>query len=119
MNRKISLLTLAALLASTAASISVATEVDLSACEFAEQPVIVDGTKASKEEMTESASQVRNYIGAMQDSLACLEQVEKDLGEKITAEQKVEVTDAYNTGVDKLNAVANNYNEQVRAFKNR
>ena len=119
MNRQISFWSLLALLTSLSPTAGYAAEMDLSACEFAEKPTIADGTTASQEEMTESASQVRNYIGAMQDALSCLEEAEKDLGDEITDEQKVSITTAYNSGVDQLNEAANRYNEQVRAFKNR
>lgn len=121
MTKKAPLLTAfaAALTFGTLASVAQAAEMDLSACAFADEPTIADGTSASQEAMTESASAVRGYMGAMQDALACLEQAEKDLGAEITPEQRQTFTSTYNSGVDKLEAVAARYNEQVRAFKNR
>lgn len=103
----------------TLAATAEAAELDLAACAFTAEPEIADGTSATQEQMTASATAVRSYMGAMQDSLACLEQVEKDMGDAITVEQKAAVTDAYNSGFDKLNGVAEQYNAQVRAFKNR
>lgn len=96
-----------------------AAELDISACSFTDAPVIADGTKATQEQMTASATAVRSYMGAMQDALACLDEAEKKAGAEITPEQKAAVTSAYNSGVDKLNGIAEQYNAQVRAFKNR
>lgn len=96
-----------------------AAEMDLSPCAFAEAPTIAKGASATPEEMSASAAAVRSYMGTMQDSLDCLEQVEKSMGKEITSDQKLMVTAAYNAGVDQLNAIAEAYNEEVRAFKNR
>ncbi len=101
------------------AGTGVAAEMDLSSCAFAKAPEIPDGATASPEAMSAIATAVRSYMGAMQDSLDCLESAEQGLGKEITDEQKLMVTAAYNSGVDQLNAVAENYNRQVRAFKNR
>ncbi|MFK7915098.1 MAG: hypothetical protein AB8B93_14375 [Pseudomonadales bacterium] len=96
-----------------------AAEIDLGACNFTDAPAIADGTKATQEQMTASATAVRGYMGTMQDALACLDEAEKKAGADITAEQKAAITSAYNSGVDKLNGIAEEYNAQVRAFKNR
>lgn len=96
-----------------------AKEMDLTRCAFSEPPVIAEGATATQEQMTASASAVRSFMGAMQDSLDCLEATEKAMGDDITDEQKILVTAAYNSGVDKLNKIAERYNSEVRAFKNR
>lgn len=96
-----------------------AKEMDLSSCAFTEPPTIADGATATQEQMTASATAVRSFMGAMQDSLDCLEAAEKAMGDEITEEQKIMVTAAYNSGVDKLNKIAETYNSEVRAFKNR
>lgn len=96
-----------------------AAEFDLDSCTFVSAPQIADGTTATQEQMTASATAVRTYMGAMQDALACLDDAESSAGDAITAEQKAAVTSAYNSGVDKLKSIAEQYNAQVRAFKNR
>ena len=101
------------------ATSSHAAELDLSACTFASEPEIADGTKATQEQMTASATAVRSYMGAMQDALACIDDAEQQAGGEISPEQKAAAASAYNSGVDKLNAIAEQYNAQVRAFKNR
>ncbi len=96
-----------------------AKEMDLTRCAFSQPPVIAEGATATQEQMTASATAVRSFMGAMQDSLDCLEAAEKAMGDEITEEQKIMVTAAYNSGVDKLNKIAERYNSEVRAFKNR
>ncbi|MEM1230849.1 MAG: hypothetical protein AAGI15_09950 [Pseudomonadota bacterium] len=114
------LLAVAGSVIATASSAAADTDaMDLSNCAFAKAPEIPDGATATPEAMSASATAVRSYMGAMQDSLDCLESAEKGLGKDITDEQKLMVTAAYNSGVDQLNTVAENYNRQVRAFKNR
>lgn len=114
-DHRIALFAASLLLAMTAQ----AAELDLAACAFTAEPEIADGTTATQEQMTASASAVRSYMGAMQDSLACLEEAETNLGADIAPEQKQTITSTYNAGVDKLKGIAEHYNAQVRAFKNR
>ena len=101
------------------ASASWAQTISVSHCKFPEPPPLVDGASATAEDMAATSSAVRAFVQEMQASLACLDDVEADLGETITAEQKSSLTALYNSGVDQMNAIAESYNAQVRAFKER
>ena len=106
----------AALLGTTACW---AQSVDVGHCNFPEVPDMVDGTAASEEKMASAAAAVREFVTAMQSSLQCIDTVEAGLGAGITAEQKAALNVLYNNGVDQMNAIAEAYNTQVRAFKAR
>lgn len=94
-----------------------AAELEISHCEYPDQPTVPDGAQASESEMGQAGADVREYVAGIQSSLQCLSEVEKSLGEEITEEQQAELIAIYNAGVDQMNAVAEKYNEEVRAYK--
>lgn len=96
-----------------------AAELEISHCEFPEAPEVPDGTRASQSEMGEAGTAVRAYVAEVQSALECLAEAESAMGDEITEEQQAELVETYNSGVDSMNAVAQRYNEQVRAFKER
>lgn len=100
----------------TAFAVSAA-EVDMSQCAFPAPPEVPDGASATEEQMAGAASAVRAYVGETQTALECLGELETALGEEITADQRTSIVDNYNAHVDEMNAVASEYNQQVRVFK--
>lgn len=92
-------------------------ELDIAQCKFPEPPSIPDGSAASESEMGQAGAEVREFVANVQSSLECLAAAEESAGEEITEEQQAQLVAVYNTGVDQMNAVAAEYNEQVRAFK--
>jgi hypothetical protein len=96
-----------------------AAELDVSRCKMPEPPAVPDGQTASEAEMGEASTDVREYIVGVQSSLECLAQVEQSMGEEISEEQSGVLVTLYNAGVDQMEAVAENYNAQVREFKAR
>ncbi|MDZ7668233.1 MAG: hypothetical protein U5Q16_02020 [Gammaproteobacteria bacterium] len=96
-----------------------AAEMDISHCKFPEPPVVPEGAEATETEMGEAGVAVREFVSGIQSSLECLTAVETSLGEEITEEQQAELVAVYNNGVDQMQSVAENYNAQVRAFKDR
>ncbi|MFW6093960.1 MAG: hypothetical protein ACODAC_08310 [Pseudomonadota bacterium] len=94
-----------------------AAELDTSRCAFPEAPEVPDGAEASEEEMGAAGAAVKEYVEGVQASLQCLAEVEQSMGEDITEEQQGELVDTYNDGVERMNAVADRYNEQVRVYK--
>jgi hypothetical protein len=66
--------------------------------------------------MGQAGAAVREFVANIQSSLECLTAAEESMGEDITEEQQVMLVAIYNKGVDQMNEVAANYNEQVRAF---
>lgn len=89
----------------------------LDKCKFAEAPALANGSDATEDEMKAAGTGVRSYVNDMQDSLACIDKVQTKLGDDASPEQKAMLTAMYNNGVDQLNAVAGQYNDQVKAFK--
>ena len=96
-----------------------AAEMDTSGCAFPDAPEIPDGTTASEEDMGSASAAVRAYVGDTQSGLDCLSEVEASMGEEITPEQKSEIVNTYNAGVDEMTAVVESFNEQIRAYKAR
>ena len=88
-------------------------------CKFPDTPTMVDGATSSQEQMVTMGTAVRSFVGDMQASLECIDEVEAELGEDITPEQKASLNYLYNNGVDQMQAIAESYNEQARAFKAR
>ena len=84
----------------------------LSACKFSTPPMLIDGNTASKPEMEELSVAVRTYIAEMQASLDCL----KAAADAAESREQAIIHQLYNNGVEQLNFVAGEYNEQVRAY---
>jgi hypothetical protein len=96
-----------------------AAELDISHCKFPDPPEVPDGADATEAEMGAAGAQVREFVAGIQSSLACLTEAESALGDEVTEEQQAQLVAIYNNGVDQMNAVAQNYNEQVQAYKSR
>lgn len=94
-------------------------ELEIEQCSFPQAPAVPDGATATEAEMGQAGAEVREFVAAIQSSLECLGEAEKSLGDEITEEQQAELVTVYNSGVDQMNAVANEYNEQVKVFKGR
>jgi hypothetical protein len=93
-----------------------AAELEIDHCQFPEAPTVPDGETATEEEMSQAGVNVREYVGAVQSSLECLAAAEQSIKDEITEDQQAELVGLYNTGVDQMNAVADEYNEQVREY---
>jgi len=101
------------------AGITHAAELDVSHCSFPEIPVVPDGGTASEAEMGQAGAEVRDFVAATQGALECLAVAEAEMQEQLSEEQQAELVALYNTGVDQMTAVAENYNQQVREFRAR
>lgn len=100
----------------TLAGMAGAAELEISHCAFPEPPVVPNGETASEDEMSQAGLDVREYVGAVQSSLECLAVAERSIQNEITDEQQGQLVLLYNTGVDQMNEVADDYNEQVREY---
>ncbi len=98
-------------------SMAAADGLDVSKCAFADVPQIADGATAAEADMVAAGKAVRAYLGEMQSALDCLRDMEKSMGGDITEDQQKVLTDTYNSGVDSMNTVADNYNAQIKAYK--
>ncbi len=99
--------------------VDVGVGVDVDACAFPEPPEVPSGESALESVLANAGAAVRDYQVAMQDSLACIENVIDSLGDDITPEQDSGLTALYNNGVEQLTMIAESFNQQVRAFRAR
>lgn len=96
------------------------------ACDYPHRVDVPDGSTATKEEMIEGQRGVKAYMSAMEEYLSCIETAEQetvagaeDLDEA-TKQQRIEMYNKkYNAAVDEMNLVAEEFNAQVRSYKER
>lgn len=97
-----------------------AVQADMGDCEPpGASPVVPDGAYAEEQALAEASGEVRSFVAKSQDYLACLEAREAALGRNITDDIKTEIVTTYNAAVETMQAVADNFNEQVRRFRER
>jgi hypothetical protein len=94
------------------------------ACDYPARVDMPDGVTASKETMIAGQKDVKAYMAAMDDYLSCIESEEAaavlSLGEidEDTKRQREEMFNKkYNAAVEQMNLVAEEFNVQVRAYK--
>jgi len=79
-------------------------------CEQGTPPKLVDGSTATQEEMASTMKAVKAYIVATEEFQACLEAAGK--GGKMDVE-------AYNQSAARMEALAADFNKQLKTFKAR
>lgn len=96
------------------------------ACDYPERAAVPDGATATKEEMIAGQRGVKAYMGAMEEYLSCIEAAEQetvaasDQLDEETRQQRIEMYNKkYNAAVDEMNLLAEEFNMQVRAYKER
>jgi len=91
-------------------------------CFYPDGVIIPDGARSTVEEMKASEAYVREYMAAMEEYLECLEQeaVQSEAQPTTAAPESGpagERTRQRHAAIDAMEAVAAQFNEQVRAFK--
>ncbi len=96
------------------------------ACDYPHRADVPDGTTATKEEMIAGQRGIKDYMAAMEEYLSCIEAAEQETvagSDKSDAEakqQRIEMFNKkYNAAVEAMNLVAEEFNVQVRAYKER
>lgn len=96
------------------------------ACDYPERTDVPDGNSATKEEMIEGQRGVKSYMAAMEEYLACIETAEQetvagsdDLDEEQKQQRIAMFNKKYNAAVEEMNLIAEQFNTQVRAYKDR
>lgn len=96
------------------------------ACDYPQRINVPDGATASKEDMIAGQKDVKNYMSSMEEYLACIEAGEAQavlgLGavDEGTKRQREDLFNKkYNAAVEEMNRVAEEFNMQVRAYKDR
>ncbi len=88
------------------------------ACEYPAEVKIPEGKSASQEDITAANGAVKKYLADMDVYLACLDADNAAVpAEQQTPEVKALHVKRYNAAVDAMEATANSFNEQLRAFK--
>ncbi|MCZ6644068.1 MAG: hypothetical protein O7F71_21040 [Gammaproteobacteria bacterium] len=89
----------------------------LAACAFVEPPTILEASTLSTNKMRDLNESVREYVAKMQESLGCMNSVEKRLSGALSDQDRATIDAVYNNGVDQLNFITNEFNKQVSAYK--
>jgi predicted secreted acid phosphatase len=88
------------------------------ACEYPAEVKIPDGKSATQAEFTAASATVKKYLADMEAYTACLDAEQAALPpEQQSTEGKAMHVKKYNAAVDAMEATANAFNEQLRAFK--
>ena len=82
-------------------------------------PEVPDGAYANEDVLADASGAVRSYVAKTQDYLACLEKREADLGADITDQMRADIVATYNAAVESMQEVAEDFNEQVRRYRER
>ncbi len=96
------------------------------ACDYPHRADIPDGATANKEEMIDGQRGIKKYMGDMDAYLSCIEAAEQetvagtDDANEEPKQQRIEMFNKkYNAAVEEMNLVAEEFNTQVRTFKER
>lgn len=101
----------------TAAAIATLSGPAFAACPYPEEVAVPDGSIATSEEMLDGQKSVKSYIAAMEDYLKCLDAEEIAMGDAVTEEERALHVKRHNAAVDAMEKLANDFNEQIRAFR--
>ncbi|MDJ0710268.1 MAG: hypothetical protein QNJ14_07765 [Woeseiaceae bacterium] len=96
------------------------------ACDYPKRATVPDGATASKEDMIAGQRGVKDYMAAMETYLSCIEAAEAaavlelgDLDDGAKRQRDEMFNKKYNAAVEEMNLVAEEFNLQVRAYRQR
>jgi hypothetical protein len=88
------------------------------ACEYPADVKIPDGKTATEDDITAASAAVKKYLGEMETYMDCIDADAAAVPvEEQTPEAKALHVKRYNAAVDAMEATANSFNEQLRAYK--
>lgn len=94
------------------------------ACDYPERVDMPDGATANKEAMIAGQKDVKTYMAAMDEYLVCIEGEEAsavislgDIDEETERQRAEMFNKKYNAAVEQMNLIAEEFNVQVRAYK--
>jgi len=96
-------------------------------CDYPERTSVPDGNTATKDQMVDGQRSVKSYMAAMEAYLSCIESAEQEtvaggngnLGEDAKQQRIAMFNKKYNAAVEEMNLIAEQFNAQVRAYKDR
>ena len=93
-------------------------------CDYPKRVEIPNGVTASKDEMLAGQRAVKEYMAAMDEYLACIEQEENatlatmaDITEEERKNRSVALTKKHNAAIEEMELTAARFNEAVRDYK--
>ena len=96
------------------------------ACDYPQRVGVPNGATATKEEMIAGQRSIKDYLATMDEYLACIESGDSllfggfDEPDEDAKQQRIEMFNKkYNAAVEEMNLVAEEFNLQVRAYKDR
>lgn len=87
------------------------------ACENPSMVAVPDGAVATLDEMVAAQNGVREYMAAMEDYLACLNEELESGGDEAPAEFKTLMVTRHNNAVTEMETIAAAFNEQLGAYR--
>ncbi len=94
------------------------------ACDYPESADIPNGSTATREEMLAGQQAVKDYIAAMEEYLACIEEEEQatletlsDISDEERVNRERALTMKHNAAVEEMEIVAARFNEEVRVYR--
>lgn len=87
------------------------------ACETPTMVEVPDGATATAEQMVQARQQVTDYVAAMEDYLACVNEEIEAAGEDAPEEFRALMIQRHNAAVSEMETVAGAFNEELRAFR--
>ncbi len=94
------------------------TTLDARACEVPEVVIVPEGATASADQLRNAQARIRDYMGSMDDYIACLESRIASVGgpDQAPAAYMTLMINRHNAAVDEMSHVMQLFNEQVRAY---
>lgn len=96
------------------------------ACDYPQRIDVPDGGTATKEDMIAGQKSVKAYMASMEEYLSCIEADEAqavlsmgDVDADAKRQREELFNKKYNAAVEEMNLVAEEFNMQVRAYKDR
>ncbi|WP_428100673.1 hypothetical protein [Candidatus Rariloculus sp.] len=87
------------------------------ACENPPLAVVPDGENATMEELQAAQEDVRIYMEAMNEYIACVDEELDSAGDDAPELFQSLMVSRHNIGVEEMELVAESFNEQVRAWR--
>jgi hypothetical protein len=96
------------------------------ACDYPQRIDVPNGATATKDDMIAGQKVVKTYMASMEEYLACIEADEaqavlalNNVNEDTKRQREDLFNKKYNAAVEEMNLVAEEFNVQVRAYKDR
>ena len=96
------------------------------ACDYPQRVDVPNGATATKDDMIAGQKGVKTYIASMEEYLSCIEANEAqavlglgDVDEDTKRQREEMFNKKHNAAVEEMNLVAEEFNMQVRAYKDR